>query len=126
LAGARSERARGPVIVVPNGVDTSALTPTPLPPEPNVLLPATLNYRPNPIARSMRTRKTRLIGPPLGNGGEDTAVLGFYGFKEGRLAFFIRKARAECAAGREEVDDRVPDVSVVELPDRLPARSRRV
>ncbi|MGH9015259.1 MAG: glycosyltransferase [Acidimicrobiia bacterium] len=47
LAGARSERARGPVIVVPNGVDTSALTPTPLPPEPNVLLPATLNYRPN-------------------------------------------------------------------------------
>jgi polysaccharide biosynthesis protein PslH len=47
LAGERGERALGPVIVVPNGVDTSALTATPLPREPNILLPATLNYRPN-------------------------------------------------------------------------------
>jgi glycosyltransferase involved in cell wall biosynthesis len=47
LAGAHFERARGPVIVIPNGVDTSALTPTPLSAEPNVLFPATLDYRPN-------------------------------------------------------------------------------
>jgi polysaccharide biosynthesis protein PslH len=47
LAGERLERARGPVIVVPNGVDTSALTATAVPAEPNVLLPGTLNYRPN-------------------------------------------------------------------------------
>jgi glycosyltransferase involved in cell wall biosynthesis len=47
LAGASSEGPRGAVIVIPNGVDTSALTPTPMPAEPNVLLPATLNYRPN-------------------------------------------------------------------------------
>ncbi len=47
LAGPGRERARGPVIVIPNGVDTDVLTPTPLPAAPNVLLPASLNYRPN-------------------------------------------------------------------------------
>lgn len=33
--------------IIPNGVDTSTQVTTPLPPEPTVLLPATLDYRPN-------------------------------------------------------------------------------
>lgn len=36
-----------PVILVPNGINSSELTPTPVPPDHNVLLPGTLNYRPN-------------------------------------------------------------------------------
>jgi glycosyltransferase involved in cell wall biosynthesis len=47
VAGEHSQRAKGPVVVIPNGVDTSSLTPTPLPSEPNILFPATLSYRPN-------------------------------------------------------------------------------
>lgn len=44
----RGVRARGPVVVVPSGVDLSS-RPTSLPPEPAVLLPASLNYRPNAL-----------------------------------------------------------------------------
>jgi glycosyltransferase involved in cell wall biosynthesis len=47
MAGKHGERARGPVIVVPNGVDPSAFTASPIPREPRVVLPASLNYRPN-------------------------------------------------------------------------------
>jgi glycosyltransferase involved in cell wall biosynthesis len=42
----RATRARGPVVVVPSGVDLSTAA-TPVPSEPAVLLPASLNYRPN-------------------------------------------------------------------------------
>jgi glycosyltransferase involved in cell wall biosynthesis len=46
LGGRRS--GEPPLItIVPSGIDTSAVTPTPLPSEPNVLFPATLDYRPN-------------------------------------------------------------------------------
>jgi glycosyltransferase involved in cell wall biosynthesis len=47
VAGDHSERSKGPTIVIPNGVGTSSTTPTMVPPEPIILLPATLNYRPN-------------------------------------------------------------------------------
>ena len=40
-------RARPPIVVVPNAVDPSAFPPTPLPHEPRLVLPASLNYRPN-------------------------------------------------------------------------------
>lgn len=46
LAGNRLANSRQ-LVIVPNGVDTSAFRPTPLPREPRVLLPATLSYRPN-------------------------------------------------------------------------------
>jgi glycosyltransferase involved in cell wall biosynthesis len=46
VAGEHSDRD-GSVMVIPNGVDTSSITPTPLPSEPNIVLPATLDYRPN-------------------------------------------------------------------------------
>jgi glycosyltransferase involved in cell wall biosynthesis/GT2 family glycosyltransferase len=47
IAGQDRGHARGPVVVVPNGVDTAVITPTPLPHDATVLLPASLNYRPN-------------------------------------------------------------------------------
>src|SRR5207237_4545978 len=47
MTGKHRERARGPVIVVPNGVDPSVFPPSPIPREPRVVLPASLNYRPN-------------------------------------------------------------------------------
>ncbi len=47
IAGLHRERARGPVVVVPNGIDPSAFTPSPIPQEPRLVLPASLNYRPN-------------------------------------------------------------------------------
>jgi glycosyltransferase involved in cell wall biosynthesis len=47
VAGPSLERARGPVVVVPNGVDVWAIAPTPLPAAPNILLPASFSYRPN-------------------------------------------------------------------------------
>lgn len=37
----------GSTVVVPNGVDTQRLTPTPLPPEPRLIFTGSLNYRPN-------------------------------------------------------------------------------
>jgi glycosyltransferase involved in cell wall biosynthesis len=46
LTTERATRARGPVVVVPSGVDL-ATAPSPVPSEPTVLLPASLNYRPN-------------------------------------------------------------------------------
>jgi glycosyltransferase involved in cell wall biosynthesis len=47
VAGRTYARAKGPVIVIPNGADVSAIAPTPLPAAPNVVLPASLGYRPN-------------------------------------------------------------------------------
>jgi glycosyltransferase involved in cell wall biosynthesis len=45
LGGGAIDRSRA--VIVPNGVDTTALVPTPLPAAPRLLLPASLNYRPN-------------------------------------------------------------------------------
>ncbi len=47
VAGHARERTHGPVVVVPNGVEPSAFTATPIPAEPRLVLPASLNYRPN-------------------------------------------------------------------------------
>jgi polysaccharide biosynthesis protein PslH len=47
VTGDHSAEPSGTVTVIPNGVDTTSLTPTPLPSEPNVVFPATLDYRPN-------------------------------------------------------------------------------
>jgi glycosyltransferase involved in cell wall biosynthesis len=47
VAGEHSERAKGPTILIHNGVDTPSITPTAVPSEPVILLPATLDYRPN-------------------------------------------------------------------------------
>jgi polysaccharide biosynthesis protein PslH len=40
-------RARPSIVVIPNAVDPTAFRPTPLPREPRLVLPASLNYRPN-------------------------------------------------------------------------------
>jgi glycosyltransferase involved in cell wall biosynthesis len=47
LTGVGRERAIGPVIVTPNGVDTARFTPSPLPAEPRLIMTATFNYLPN-------------------------------------------------------------------------------
>jgi glycosyltransferase involved in cell wall biosynthesis len=47
LAGPDGARARGPLWVVPNGVDADRFVPTPLPNHPTLLFSASLNYRPN-------------------------------------------------------------------------------
>jgi glycosyltransferase involved in cell wall biosynthesis len=47
LCGPDHSWAKGPVIVVPNGVDAARFVPTPLPSEPRIVLTASLNYLPN-------------------------------------------------------------------------------
>jgi polysaccharide biosynthesis protein PslH len=47
LTRSSGERMRGPAVIVPNGVNTSAFADGALPVEPRVVLPASLNYRPN-------------------------------------------------------------------------------
>lgn len=42
-----AELFAGPSVMIPNGVDAERLQPTPLPPEPRLVLTATLGYRPN-------------------------------------------------------------------------------
>jgi glycosyltransferase involved in cell wall biosynthesis len=47
VVGERVEHATGTLIVVPNGVNPWSITPAALPSDPRILLPATLDYRPN-------------------------------------------------------------------------------
>jgi glycosyltransferase involved in cell wall biosynthesis/GT2 family glycosyltransferase len=47
VAARSQESGRAPIVVVPNGVDTSEIVPTPIPDDPNILFLGSLNYRPN-------------------------------------------------------------------------------
>jgi len=47
LTGSDRRMAAGPVVVAPNGVDATRFSPSPLPPEPRMIMSASFNYLPN-------------------------------------------------------------------------------